>query len=351
MKESIPGGNKNEQTKTEWDKLGEAENNKAAEVAEITSRDVNYFKEHPEDIGLVVQELINLRGGDESIQKDAKWDKNLHAYVGSDGMPRDWMHLTGYLKKNPDKIASVLEEYQSLLPTASEYADKTLINEERPKNEPRNEDMHQFTQDAVIEKAKAQQEAKEKAEMVERAKAEIAANEDAEKERVLSELEGRDVGKKSYKSEAAKGLAHLLDLAGEKDARPDNIFSIGNEMLDGCSHIVQQAVDYNRSEKIVRRSESIVADCQDRLKQLPRFTFPWSKRHKEKKSLKTIMKTEQRHLEFSKDRLAQLRDFYPTNISDEDQEIIDLFSQLDDTVDRLSYQQRENNSSEQRKAS
>ena len=78
----------------------------------ITERDVDFFKNNPSELSTLVQDLIQMRGGAESTNMGT-WDKEKRAYVGPDGMPRDWAHLVGYLKRNEGKIKDVLEEYKA----------------------------------------------------------------------------------------------------------------------------------------------------------------------------------------------------------------------------------------------
>ena len=84
------------------------------EMEPHTEKDAEYYRSHPNEIGDFVQELIKLRGGAESIKRGATWDKEQRAHVDPDGTPRDWAHLVGYLKRNPDQIDRFVEEYNSL---------------------------------------------------------------------------------------------------------------------------------------------------------------------------------------------------------------------------------------------
>lgn len=112
-------------SKTGWDELAEQSKNGArqseqaesaenTDESEITAQDVEFFKENPKELSDLVADLVKLRGGADAIKENATWDKEARAYVGEDGMPRDWAHLTGFLKKNPDRIADVLQEYRAL---------------------------------------------------------------------------------------------------------------------------------------------------------------------------------------------------------------------------------------------
>ncbi|MBR0133673.1 hypothetical protein IJM16_00185, partial [Candidatus Saccharibacteria bacterium] len=77
-------------------------------------KDAEYYRSHPGEINVFVADLIRLRGGAASIKEGATWDKVQRTHVDKDGIPRDWAHLTGYLKRNPDQIDRFLEEYKSL---------------------------------------------------------------------------------------------------------------------------------------------------------------------------------------------------------------------------------------------
>ena len=84
-----------------------------AEKNEVADRDAEYYRNNPGEINNLVAELIQLRGGADST-KEGTWDKNARAYVGDDGIPRDWAHLTGYLKRNPDALDAIMNEYNNL---------------------------------------------------------------------------------------------------------------------------------------------------------------------------------------------------------------------------------------------
>lgn len=107
--------------------IQESRGEKAREVV-ASQESVEEFQEHPEKIGDLVKELINLRGdkdvasGQErfsNIKTEGEWNKELRTHVGADGLPRDWAHLTGFLKKNPDRIADVLKEINDLRESAN----------------------------------------------------------------------------------------------------------------------------------------------------------------------------------------------------------------------------------------
>jgi hypothetical protein len=91
----------------------------SAENNEVADRDAEYYRNNPGEINNLVAELIQLRGGADST-KEGTWDKDARAYVGDDGMPRDWAHLTGYLKRNPDALDAIMDEYNNLKNPAEE---------------------------------------------------------------------------------------------------------------------------------------------------------------------------------------------------------------------------------------
>lgn len=77
-------------------------------------KNAEYYRSHPGEINQFVAELIRLRGGAASIKEGATWDKEQRAHVDSEGIPRDWAHLTHYLKEHPDQLDRFLDEYNSL---------------------------------------------------------------------------------------------------------------------------------------------------------------------------------------------------------------------------------------------
>lgn len=95
----------------DWPRYKDGEN-AGDDPSEISEEDVKYFQENPEELKKLVEVLIQMRGGEDAIKDGASWDKDARAYVDDNtGLPRDYAHLVGYLKKNPDKIEVVLREY------------------------------------------------------------------------------------------------------------------------------------------------------------------------------------------------------------------------------------------------
>ena len=88
------------------------------------AQSADYYREHPEEISDLAAALVAARGGADKIKEGATWytskmtdDRTLmNAYV-ADGAPRDWAHLTGYLKAHPDEIDRFVDEYDSLVST------------------------------------------------------------------------------------------------------------------------------------------------------------------------------------------------------------------------------------------
>ena len=77
-------------------------------------KDADYYREHPEEVADFAAGLIDLRGGAEKVSEGATWDAEQHTHVDANGVPRDWAHLTKFLKENPDQIDRFVEEYKNL---------------------------------------------------------------------------------------------------------------------------------------------------------------------------------------------------------------------------------------------
>ena len=107
--EAAAGGG--EWTNQEWPPFNTEQETTAEDG---TVKDADYYREHPSEIGDFVHDLVDLRGGEEKIKEGATWDKEKRAYVDAHGVPREWMQLTGYLKRNPDQLDRLVEEYQNL---------------------------------------------------------------------------------------------------------------------------------------------------------------------------------------------------------------------------------------------
>ena len=76
----------------------DAEDNESS----ISENDIEYFKKNPKELSDLVADLVKLRGGADAIKEGATWDKDMRAYVGADGLPRDW--ITNYKRLTMMKV-------------------------------------------------------------------------------------------------------------------------------------------------------------------------------------------------------------------------------------------------------
>ena len=108
--ESVPAFNAGESQPE--DATQEQESQSELQADDI--KDAEYYRSNPKEISQFVAKLIELRGGEASIKENAVWDKEQRAYVDSNGIPRDWAHLTHYLKDHTDQLEGFLNEYNNL---------------------------------------------------------------------------------------------------------------------------------------------------------------------------------------------------------------------------------------------
>ena len=81
---------------------------------ESGAKDADYYREHPEEVADFAAGLIDLRGGADKVSEGATWDNEQHTHVDANGVPRDWAHLTKFLKENPDQLDRFVDEYKNL---------------------------------------------------------------------------------------------------------------------------------------------------------------------------------------------------------------------------------------------
>lgn len=292
----------------------------------ILESDVEYFKNNPKELSDLVADLVELRGGADAIKEGATWDKNMRAYVGADGLPRDWGHLTGYLKRNPDAIGKVLEEYNELQADSS--------------------------QDAVAGGAGAAPEAAAVAETIdagdstqgeaiaaaERATAGVAAEASGNAEPgVLDNSPAVELSGKTLSNTDA--LSAINKIGNRIDSIADSheqsmVWEAIKNTLDNCSDDVKAQVEYMRAEQTLRRDQDFLAQKKAELRKMPLFTFPWSKRHREKNNLKDIITSTTKSLKYQSGKVDELSKALPESVSDEDRELVSKFRELDARMDR-----------------
>ena len=88
-------------------------------------------EEEPVDIDKLAQDLIKAR---KDMREGATWDKEQRAYIGEDGLPRDWAHLVGYLKNNPDAIKTAKDVLAKLQAENDSGKDEKSEKDEKVEN-------------------------------------------------------------------------------------------------------------------------------------------------------------------------------------------------------------------------
>ena len=109
MKEGLDNNNPDRQVDQEnkWATLENVDMGKDDSAKEA----VEYFSKNPDEIDRLARELVAAR---KDAKEGATWDTEKRAYIGEDGLARDWAHLVGQLKNNPDSIKTAIESLQGL---------------------------------------------------------------------------------------------------------------------------------------------------------------------------------------------------------------------------------------------
>ncbi len=380
-------------SESEWDKLKKGPEESSESEGDITAKDVEYFKENPKELSDLVAELIQLRGGDKAIKEGATWDKDMRAYVGDDGLPRDWAHLTGYLKNNPDAIGGILQEYNDLhnlaedeavskdkmrelvrkyprLPgektaewkvriDAEEAKDGGVPAEESVMEEVKYEDAAAgggMSETAVVE-APMEQAVEEAAEAEEANDAEESAEiEEAVESEAAAKVETEEVAE-----EAKEETGKIIEFPGPKKAEKTPVsfeeqMGALNERIDGIRRMqeqsavweamakvldasapsVQAQVKYLRAKESLERDQKALEERKAALRKMPLITLPWSKKRQEKIVLKQTIASSEKSFAYNSEKLQELETDLPESVTEEEQEKIDAFRAMDARMARLN---------------
>lgn len=398
--------NRSEHGKSEsgWDELGRGPEDAAEQAAErseseITNNDVEYFKSNPKELSDLVAELVQLRGGSDAIKEGATWDKDKRAYVDANGVPRDWSHLVGYLKQNPDAIGGVLQEYNDLRNAADEKAanrerlkelvkkyprlpgEKTsdwkaridaaegantadVVDEAEPTEEiPIPEEVEGIEPEDIAAEGGGMEmpytEAVEQVETTEEAAAENSEADGAESGEG-PEAEATPV-ESEEKADTEAAPDNVIEFPGPKapEKKPvsfeDQMASLEerfkeitkmqeqsavwealNRTLGACPPGVQAQVKYLRQQENVAMGQAFLDERRAALKKMPFITLPWSKKHQEKVTLKQIIASSERSLAYNTDQLNKLEEGLPESLSESEQSQVDALRGFDAKMARLN---------------
>lgn len=125
MKEGLDNNNPDGRVDQEnkWATLENVDMGKDDSVKEA----VEYFSKNPDEIDRLARELVLAR---KDAKEGATWDKEKRAYIGEDGLARDWAHLVGQLKDNPESIKTAIGSLQELQEKADENDNESNDNED-----------------------------------------------------------------------------------------------------------------------------------------------------------------------------------------------------------------------------
>ena len=101
---------------SEWEQMAAEAKNEQANKELLDKYFSGTYKvgDKVETVDDVITELIDLRGGADSI-KQGTWDKDKLAYIGDDGMPRDYAHLKNYVNNNHEALLTLIDERSRLM--------------------------------------------------------------------------------------------------------------------------------------------------------------------------------------------------------------------------------------------
>jgi hypothetical protein len=351
-----------EKVLTEAQQLGRAE-----QYAKDNSA---FFRNNPDQIFKMTTELYQRRGGSE-----AGAGKGFNA----DGIPNDPAQLTHYLKEHPGKIRPFLKElamlrYESgdgedldkkLEDMAERGADYNPSNDfsgeqnigvngkersynnfdtqPRQKGETPDEYGTQFRYAKVVAdfmeknpigKDETQSTWRERLhslgmptleefrqnELAERAKAETTETSTGETTDATNTAESAT----SEKAPSAKEIADSTDsIIGDIESAVTHqdltaLEERVNKLLEQSSDAVKARVAYSKQQSLIAKIESSLDSRKADLAKFPLFTFPWSKRHKEKAVAKWAVKQAEADLSRNQEKLTRLSERLPSDLSEDE---------------------------------
>ena len=225
------------------------------------------------DIDKLAQDLVAAR---KDAKEGATWDKEQRAYIGEDGLPRDWAHLVGYLKKNPDAIKTATETLQSLQTPEAPVDDaiEESVAEESPA------EMMPEAEESLAEETSETEEAEAETELDRRSQAFV----------------------NFFKDDYSKnGVGHPSLVMGNYRTRK-------REMLNKASERVQKAFTLGESKRKLSTTEAELNDAHAKLDEMPRLTLPWSKSGREKRELRRAIRQKEKLANELADTIADYTD-------------------------------------------
>ena len=246
------------------------------------------------DIDSLAQELIAAR---KDAKEGATWDKDQRTYVGDDGLPRDWAHLVGYLKKNPDAIKTATE----------------TLNNLRGENK-------------SAEEPDAEKDVKEAEDI----------DEDVSKEAEADKTPEDTIDTPDDYPDTPKGRVEKLGHmewwqhfsehgTGAPELVMDHFKRTVREMVDAAGPKVKEAFEMHKAEKEIASLMDEVNDANAQLEKLPLITLPWSQKGREKRKLRQQKKAWEKRADGLIDRVnAQREKLKEDPLDKEEQEVLDM---------------------------
>lgn len=236
----------------------EAQNENASEWTNQDFPEFNSAEKQEQeqvDIDKLAQDLVKAR---KDMREGATWDKEQRAYIGEDGLPRDWAHLVGYLKKNPDAIKTATE-------TLNQLRGEGATAEESSAEE-------QSITETVAEESSV-----EPAEITNLSEAVAESESNTElSERAQSVLE-------YYKDNAEKG-------GGSPRMVMDNYKERLHEILDEASDRIKDAFALDESKRNLEMAQDQLNADYAELEGMSGLSLPWTEKGRKKRELRQRIK-------------------------------------------------------------
>ena len=313
MKNREQGGGNNPESSSIWENMDVKSAEKQKEKSELVDqKTLDYFKNNPKELSRLAAEIVKMR----PEKDDATWDKEQRAYIGADGLPRDYAHLVGYLKKNPDTIKTAIETYQDL--------------QEKGTDDKKTEKI----EDSIIEKPATS----------EKPKTEEIPLEAAEDKRVLKAPEKRIFTKniELLPKETQKRVTDIqrrIEYATEHSAlsASETIWTEIESLKDDSSEAVQNIYKSRALHERIRDRNALIIRQKAKLEKMPFITMPWTQAGKEKRQVRHLIRDAKANIKENKARIDEIDKFYKENPSSKSDQalvrVIDLLEERRKPID------------------
>lgn len=280
-------------------------------------------KQEQVDVVKLAEDLVRAR---KDMREGATWDKEQRAYIGEDGLPRDWAHLVGYLRRNPDAIKTATETLAQL--QAENAPAETSAEEPALETEEASAEI----EEDVAETEEANVEIEEDAAEIEEDNSEI------EEDTAETEPKPAEVTPINRVDKTVRNWKHAFSLGfGIPEKIPRLIKRDQQELIKGSNERIQAAYALREAKQERERAQAEMTESEEKLDRLPLLTLPWSKNGKEKRALRRAIKEKEQAMYALSNQIDSHAKYLKENeLTEEDKTTIETIDSLTDIANEAA---------------